>query len=221
MRILSHRGFWRTPEERNTREAFARSLQAGFGVETDVRDLNGELVISHDPPSCKQMRLAEFLNQFETQLADGDFPLALNIKADGLQRMLAGLLIEARVDNYFVFDMSVPDLLTYLDMGIPALTRQSDIEKEPVCYDACVGVWFDALRSPWPMENAVERTLGDGKIACLVSPELHRRSHLPFWETVNEWRFVANPCLLLCTDFPAEANEFFTQPARTPTRGGG
>lgn len=48
MKIISHRGLWKQPHEQNTKGALELSLSSGFGVETDIRDFNGSLVISHD-----------------------------------------------------------------------------------------------------------------------------------------------------------------------------
>ena len=48
--ILAHRGFWTEPAEKNSREALERAFREGFGIETDIRDRNGALVVSHDPP---------------------------------------------------------------------------------------------------------------------------------------------------------------------------
>ena len=50
MQLIAHRGFWLDPKEKNTEIAFSRALSHGFGIETDFRDLNGQLVISHDIP---------------------------------------------------------------------------------------------------------------------------------------------------------------------------
>ena len=50
MQIISHRGFWKSKNEQNTIISFQRSFENGFGIETDIRDLNGKLVISHDIP---------------------------------------------------------------------------------------------------------------------------------------------------------------------------
>ena len=50
MELLAHRGLWQEPAEKNSRIAFERAFQAGFGVETDLRDHGGTVVISHDPP---------------------------------------------------------------------------------------------------------------------------------------------------------------------------
>lgn len=41
MKIISHRGFWHNPSEKNTEMAFCRSFELGFGTETDVRDSLG------------------------------------------------------------------------------------------------------------------------------------------------------------------------------------
>ena len=50
MIILSHRGYWKLEEERNRAAAFQRSFDLGYGTETDIRDIQGKLVISHDMP---------------------------------------------------------------------------------------------------------------------------------------------------------------------------
>ncbi len=55
MQVISHRGYWKSAAEKNTTTAFARSFALGYGTETDVRDLNGELVISHDMPTQPAM----------------------------------------------------------------------------------------------------------------------------------------------------------------------
>lgn len=52
----------------------------GYGTETDIRDIQGKLVISHDMPQGNEITFEELL-----QIMDGrNLPLALNIKADGM-----------------------------------------------------------------------------------------------------------------------------------------
>ena len=41
--VRAHRGWWLTPAEKNSKAAFERALAAGYGIETDVRDCDGEL----------------------------------------------------------------------------------------------------------------------------------------------------------------------------------
>ena len=92
MKILSHRGYWKSDNEKNTRIAFERSFLLGFGTETDIRDLNGELVISHDPPVSERnyVTAIDFFKLYKS-LGDG-LQLALNIKSDGLQEKLMKLI---------------------------------------------------------------------------------------------------------------------------------
>ncbi|MEL6681407.1 MAG: hypothetical protein AAFQ09_02035, partial [Pseudomonadota bacterium] len=55
MIVISHRGYWKTAEEKNTKTAFERSFSLGYGTETDFRDLDRQLVIAHDPPQAGAM----------------------------------------------------------------------------------------------------------------------------------------------------------------------
>ena len=47
--ILAHRGLWQNVAAKNSISSIKLALVNGFGLETDIRDLDGELVISHDP----------------------------------------------------------------------------------------------------------------------------------------------------------------------------
>lgn len=60
IKIIAHRGMWFQQDEKNTFPAFERALQNGFGIETDFRDCNGELVISHDPASQNAIKAKDF-----------------------------------------------------------------------------------------------------------------------------------------------------------------
>ena len=87
MEILSHRGVWQSQVEKNQEVAFSRSFDLGFGCETDLRDSGGEVVVSHDMPTGKEISFEKLL-----QIMDGrNLPLALNIKADGLAENIAQL----------------------------------------------------------------------------------------------------------------------------------
>ena len=119
MIILSHRGYWKSAPEKNTPAAFHRSFDLGFGTETDVRDRNGELVISHDMPDGSEITLAAMLD-----ILDGrDLPLAINIKADGLARPLNEQMNARGLTRWFTFDMSVPEMAVQLRLGLPVFSR--------------------------------------------------------------------------------------------------
>lgn len=207
MIFLSHRGLWKTRNEQNTLRAFDWAWESGFGIETDIRDALGTLVISHDPPIGRYTLVQDFFAFYQAR--ECQVPLALNIKADGLQKPLKELLQKYHIENYFVFDMSVPDALEYLDAGFKVFTRQSEYEILPSFYEEASGVWIDCFLTDWVDEDPLAYHLGKGKPVCLVSPELHNRDHLPFWRGLKERAVVKDARLMLCTDYPEEAKDFF------------
>lgn len=207
MLILSHRGCWNDAEEKNGLQAFERSFAVGFGTETDIRDCLGSLVISHDMPDAQRMSVDVFFQAYHR--IGRNLPLALNIKADGLQQELKKLLHRHRIENYFVFDMSVPDALGYLKHGINIFTRQSEYETSPPFYEDAKGVWVDCFLDDWADEEILAHHLWRGKRVCLVSPELHGRDHRPFWQELAKMTIVDDVRLMLCTDYPVRAREFF------------
>lgn len=208
MLVLSHRGYWLTPAEKNSQLAFERSFHLGFGTETDIRDRDGQLVISHDPATEDAMPLSRFLEIYTSYPTRP--PLALNIKADGLQALLKAALQRYAVDNCFVFDMAVPDALSYLRQGFCTFTRHSEYEPVPAYYSAANGVWLDAFEAEWLDLSVLQGHLQAGKQVCIVSPELHGRPHATAWQHYRELaRQLSGAQLMLCTDLPEQAQEFF------------
>jgi hypothetical protein len=205
--MLSHRGLWERPEERNTLGAFTRSFEAGFGTEVDVRDHDRALVISHDPPSGPTLLLEEVLDSHRR--IGPALPLALNVKSCGLAAALAELLARYGVASSFVFDMAVPDALDYANRGLAAFTRVSEYEEEPAFYALASGVWVDCFREDWIGDAAVSPHLAAGKSVALVSPELHRRPHEAVWKRWAAAAWAKHPRVYLCTDHPEAARRAF------------
>jgi len=208
MKILSHRGCWKAEQEKNTLSAFERSLGLGCGIELDIRDYCGELVISHDVATIISVPFKRFLDIYNNynQL----LTLAINIKADGLQTMILDALLEYQIENYFVFDMSIPDTLGYLDLNMKVFTRESEFETVPSFYQKADGVWMDEFSTPWITPQRIKHHLDNGKKICIVSPELHQMDHLPRWKDYKEVsKNLDKGELMLCTDFPEEARRYF------------
>ncbi|MBL8861162.1 MAG: hypothetical protein JNK02_04040 [Planctomycetes bacterium] len=207
MQILSHRGYWRSAEEKNSTTAFARSFELGFGTELDLRDLARRLVVSHDPPAEPGLPADDVLAIHAAH--DRSLPLALNVKSDGLQDLVVAALRRHAPADAFVFDMSIPDTLHWLRRGVPVFTRHSEVEPEPALYDQAAGVWLDAFHGDWWDADVVRRHVEAGKRVCVVSPELHRRDHRAAWERLRVAEFRASDRVLLCTDLPEDARGFF------------
>lgn len=207
MKILCHRGYWRKEEEKNTYEAIKKAFESGKGIESDIRDLGGRLVIAHNPvdssaPMAEEV--FELMKEYENR-----YVFAINIKADGLKDMLAIQLNKYQITNYFTFDMSVPQMLEYRKSGIKYYTRQSEYEKQPVLYDEAAGVWVDAFEEDsWITEELIQEHQNNEKVVCIVSPDLHARANDDFWKRLINYQVDWNG-ILLCTDYPDEADNFF------------
>jgi len=207
LEVLSHRGYWKSITEKNSESAFRRSFQLGFGTETDVRDLNGELVISHDMPLSEiaTLSLNNFLNIYSEYQP---LPLALNIKSDGLQKSIQALLKKHAIDNYVLFDMSVPDQIVTAKHNLKHLTRASEYESA-VMLDHAEGVWADEFHNNWIDAQFISDLAQKNKTVYIVSPELHARNHLHRWRDYMSMGLQNFSHVFLCTDLPEQAKEFF------------
>lgn len=192
----------------NSLAAFERSFRLGYGTETDFRDSAGRLVISHDLPAADSLDAEKVFGLLARH--DNRLPLAINIKADGLQGLLESALKCYNIENYFLFDMSVPDAILSARRGLRVFTRHSDVESSPAFYEQAAGVWMDAFQDEnWLTPDAVVKHLDAGKRVCLVSPELHQRPRQAFWQRLRQHPVRHNSRLMLCTDVPEEATAYF------------
>lgn len=219
MIFLAHRGLWTQPGQRNSRSAFRLAFEEGFGLETDIRDFDGQLVISHDMATKDALPLSAMLADYDAAGRPGR--LALNIKADGLAVALSKELgaFEDMRRHAFVFDMSVPDMLHYFPTDVPVFTRSSEYESPPPLELQCQGIWMDCFVDPWADPAEVVRRLDRGQQVAIVSPELHNRTaYRSFWAILKKRLSQSQPPtellndnLMLCTDFPREAAKFFRE----------
>lgn len=208
MEIISHRGLWRESIEKNTMTAFARSLQSGFSLETDIRDCLGDIVISHDMPTGKEPSIHELMRLY----TDSHLPLALNIKADGLAPTLRRIIDSYGIRDYFAFDMSVPDMRSYLDARIPVFGRVSDVERDPPWMDQISGIWLDSFGGVYDCLRRSSEFASRGLRVCIVSPELHKREHTTLWDLIRP--LLGRDGVVLCTDYPEQARSFFFEGGR-------
>lgn len=203
MQIISHRGYWLQKPERNLPEAFHRSFDMGFGSETDVRDVAGQLVISHDMPVGNELTLDGLLEI----MAGRNLPLAINVKADGMADALKIKFDQHGHTNWFVFDMAVPDMRSYLQAEVATYTRLSEVEKSPAWIEQASGVWLDGFEGEWFSSELISDLVSQGKQVCVVSAELHGRNPAALWRQLADLDSWEN--LMLCTDVPEDAANFF------------
>ena len=192
--ILAHRGEWSQDVPANSAASLNDAILHGFGIETDIRDQDSELVISHDP--CINAEYESF-EQFLSQ----DSRIAINIKSDGLLTKLEPMRSLITASNSFVFDCSFPELLRYKRAGIPHAIRISEFERE--LYWEPNFIWLDAFESDWWLEDATTLNMIEKIPTVIVSPELHKRDFRKVWDKALMLR-SAGLEISLCTDFPNE-----------------
>ena len=193
--IFAHRGFWKEGGfAPNSIESLESAFEKGFAVETDVRDQQEEIVVSHDP--CGSSTYSSFNQEL---LALGG--IAINIKSDGLVSRFAELREHLQESQSFVFDCSFPQILQFRKASIPHALRISEYEKElPWNPDY---IWLDAFNDDWWVKDAKIRKLMDQTPTIIVSPELHGREFLLVWEEFSKLaQEVEN--ISICTDFPLQ-----------------
>ena len=208
IQIIAHRGVWNSPSEQNTMEALCGALKKGFGIELDVRDSHGRLVVAHDVPAGGELEYNSLLDECEKLELPGK--LCVNIKADGLAKLLAK---SQRKLDFVYFDMSIPELIQYRKAQLPYLTRVSDVETEIIGLDEAEGLWVDGFSKDWEDFDQVANFLQAQKQVIFVSPELHGRPFESFWSQLSSFLSEIEPQMKanlgICTDRPAKAEEVF------------
>ncbi len=209
--ILSHRGYWEKSNEKNTLKSFSKAFKEGFGIETDLRDCDGEIVVSHDPPIKKEDEIFSFkelLDLYKESKSSGF--LALNIKSDGIYEEVKYFLNIYEINNYFTFDMSVPDLMKYLEFNIKTFCRYSEFENPLYLKDKVNGLWLDSFSQSNFDDLKLNEFIKTWDSIAIVSPELHGLDNKRIWSQLKKFKDRGrNIKLFLCTDKPAEARSYF------------
>ena len=92
---------------------------------------------------------------------------------------------------------------------ISLFSRMSEYEIKPSFIDQSDGVWLDSFDGNWFDKNLIEDLLLKDKRICIVSSELHGRDHSELWEFLLSTGLYTNSNLILCTDLPMFAKEYF------------
>ena len=212
MNIITHRGYWSHESEKNSMKSFIKAIESGFGIETDVRDYFGELVISHDVPQEKKISVKDFFELYNRLSKDQNSQiLALNIKSDGLNKYLSELLKRYNIQNYFIFDMSIPDTMIYLKEGLKVYSRMSELEGEGELHSMTDGIWLDHFYGIWYTPKDLNSLVESYGQICIVSSELHGFSEFECWEVLTKLPNEIKDNIILCTDYPKRAQEFFNE----------
>jgi len=203
IKLIAHRGIWEIEEEKNSFVAFKKALENNIDIETDIRDYNGNIYLSHDPiiNNSNLMSLENLLNLHKS--LNSKSLLFLNVKSDSLY-LLINSKNEIIVKFSYFFDMSFPELIQYDKQGFNYLLRISEFESTPSKQLNFKGFWIDSFKNlNWFFES--KTIFLPNKIYAFVSPDLHKFDYLNFWKKLKS----IDTDLLLCTDHLNEAKSFF------------
>lgn len=222
MLILAHRANLSGPDPatENSLAATTLAIEAGFGVETDLRrDAEGRCYVAHDPHSWSTANdFAAFAQLFARH---PDRPVALNVKELGYeQELLTRQLAGEFGARSFLFDFELLEPATPGDAqrkirALPGGDRAvlaARISDRGESLAQCLAipaqvVWLDEFDSPWATAETIAVLRAAGRHIVAVSPELHgfadARRHR--WADFAAWGIDG-----LCTDFALEAREFFS-----------
>ena len=163
-----------------------------FGLEIDVRDHNEILVLSHDLPNEKCLSFEKFLESVNPNTM-----LLIDVKSTDIQQNLQEIITKFKIEHYFTFDWTTPDLLKAIKYNLNCAFRVSEYEKEII--PQCEWVWVDSFHSIWYDEEYLKNLKKIGLKLALVSPELHNRSNE--MERIREI-IKKIDVEVICTDIP-------------------
>jgi hypothetical protein len=220
--ILAHRANLTGPRSvaENSRDACARALAEGFGLETDLRrDAAGEFYLSHDPgPRTPENSLAAFTELFRRHPAA---ELAINVKELGYEAALVDLMNSGRLGQqsfYFDFELLEPKTPGAAQWKIKALPNAGKIRiasrlsdrAEPLSQCLAIPgeiVWADEFDALWLTEKEARHVREAGRLLYVISPELHGFDEAAMkqrWRDFKAWGVDG-----VCTDYPLAARDFF------------
>ena len=207
IKIIAHRGLWKEAAEKNSLIAFQRAINLGVGIETDVRDYQGEIVVSHDLPDSPCLNLEYAMELIAPGLLADNLSICLNIKADGLSARLEKLLSKYQNLKYFIFDASIPEIIQYKKRGMPFLYRLSEYEMPSQLLNEASGIWLDTFEQAPLDKLGLQNVLSFGKETFIVSPELHGYQYIEFWQSLQGFQSMKD--VYLCTDEVDDAIKVF------------
>jgi hypothetical protein len=151
------------------------------GIEFDIRDTNGEIIVQHDPFLSGQL-FSDFL-----KICPSNKFYIVNVKSEGIERRAIADLEACGITQFFLLDCSVPMMVKLGRMGERRLAVRFSEYESLATVEAMAPfvswVWVDVF-TQLPLTSFVETSIRNlGLKICLVSPELQRQQ-----EKVVEYR---------------------------------
>lgn len=145
-----------------------------FGVELDLRDRGGRLILQHEP-----FIDGEDFERYLEHFRHGT--MIVNVKSEGIEDRALELLRKRGIENFFFLDSSFPMMVRLGARGETRLavrfSEYESMETARAMAGMAQWVWVDCF-TKFPLDGdacgALKRM---GFRICIVSPELQSRKH--------------------------------------------
>ena len=156
----------------NTKDALLKTPKE-FGVEVDIRTRGDQLIMHHDPFQDGE-DFEDWLGVYQHGI------LILNVKEEGLEERLIGLMDEFNIDDYFFLDQSFPFLIKTSNINEKrCAVRVSEFESINTAIalaNKVDWIWVDCFTHfPLTANQANKLQTELNFKLCFVSPELQGR----------------------------------------------
>lgn len=143
-----------------------KTIPHKYGVEIDIRETNGKLILNHEALSTGDS-LDEYLKNYHHAF------VVFNIKEAGIEAKVIELAKKYKITKYFLLDVEAPYLYSASRKGVKKIAvRYSEVEPiETLEYyrNYVDWVWIDTV-SELPLNKKIIKKLKGFK-TCLVCPE--------------------------------------------------
>ena len=142
------------------------------GIEFDVRDSGGKIIVTHDPFTDGQ-EFEEFISHLYKRF------LIVNVKSEGIEINILEILKKYSFEEFFFLDCSFPAIIKLSRIGEKRIALRfsefESIENISLMANKIQWVWVDCF-TQFPLTKNISDYIHSLELKiCIVSPELQGR----------------------------------------------
>jgi hypothetical protein len=143
-----------------------------YGVEIDVRSHGQRLILNHEPMEDGES-LVDWIEEYKHKM------IIFNIKEEGLEPWIKEIILDYKIQNYFLLDQSFPFLVKFSNVfshnTAIRFSEYESLETGVLSKRLANWIWVDCFNSFDIDSSALVNLRMLGYKICLVSPELQGR----------------------------------------------
>lgn len=149
-----------------------KKIPPKYGVEIDVREYRGRLILQHEPFVAGE-KLEVFLKKFNHKF------IIFNVKSERIEFKILHYVKKYKLKKYFFLDSSFPmikNLINLKEKNIACrVSDEEDIKTALNLKQKVIWIWFETqfpFKKSYPILKKLKKN--NFKI-CIVSPDLHKK----------------------------------------------